>query len=87
MESDGRMEGEKEVARLGAPEVEECWSEPEMIPRSKSFSLTCWTLTCTSTRCCQIGQLMDDNTDSNGGVMRFMTFCFFFNIGPHEVRN
>lgn len=43
MESDG--EGEVAGEGLRAPEVEECVSEPEMIPRSKSFSLTLSSLT------------------------------------------
>lgn len=59
------------------PEVEECGSEPEMIPRSKSFSLTLWSLTCASTRCSQIVQLMEDNEDSDDGIIRFMTISLY----------
>lgn len=83
VESDGgrrgrlREEGGKESMSLGAREVEECGSEPEMIPRGKSFSLTIWSLTCTSTRRCQIVQLMEDNKDSDDGIIRFMTCCVF----------
>lgn len=66
-------EGGKELTRLWAPEVEECGSKSEMIPRSKSFRLTPWSLTCTSTCCCQNVQLLEDNKGSDDGIVRFMT--------------
>lgn len=72
----GRLldEAETEVMSFWAPEVVECRQEPEMIPRNKSFSLAICSLTCTSTLRCQIIQLMEDNKDSDDGIIRFMTF-------------